>query len=78
MSTYCQLTGATPRFGRSISHSHRRTSRRFNPNLQTRRYRIPSLGRTVKLTLSTKAIKTIDRIGIEAAVLRMRERGEAI
>lgn len=78
MTTYCQLTGATPRFGRSISHSHRRTSRRFNPNLQTRRYRVPSLGRTVRLTLSTKAIKPIDRIGIEAAVLRMRERGEAI
>lgn len=78
MTTYCQLTGASPTFGNSISHSHRRTSRRFNPNLQTRRYLVPSLGRTVKLTLSTKAIKTIDRIGIEAAIVRMRERGEKI
>ena len=76
MTTYCQLTGARPRFGSSISHSHRRTSRRFDPNLQTRRYRVPSLGRTVRLTLSTRAIKTIDTIGIEAAVARMRERGE--
>ena len=76
MTTYCQLTGARPRFGRSISHSHRRTSRRFDPNLQTRRYRVPSLGRTVRLTLSTRAMKTIDTIGIEAAVARMRERGE--
>jgi len=78
MTTYCQLTGARPTFGRSISHSHRRTSRRFDPNLQSRRYLVPSLGRTVRLTLSTTAIKTIDRIGIEAAVVRMRDRGEKI
>lgn len=78
MTTYCQLTGAQPRFGRSISHSHRRTSRRFDPNLQTRRYLVPSLGRTLRLTLSTRAIKTIDRIGIESAVQRMRARGESL
>lgn len=76
MTTYCQLTGARPRFGRSISHSHRRTSRRFDPNLQKRRYRVPSLGRTITVTLSARAIKTIDAIGIEAAVARMRQRGE--
>ncbi|HLV56991.1 MAG TPA: 50S ribosomal protein L28 [Actinotalea caeni] len=78
MTTYCQLTGASPRFGRSISHSHRRTSRRFNPNLQTRRYHAPSLRRSVALTLSARAIKTIDKIGIDAAIARMRERGERI
>lgn len=75
MSATCQLTGVHPRFGKSISHSHVRTSRRFNPTVQRRRYRVPSLGRTVTLTLSTKAIRTIDRIGIEAAVVQIRARG---
>ncbi|MFF4608949.1 50S ribosomal protein L28 [Streptomyces albidoflavus] len=75
MSAHCQLTGAKPGFGNSISHSHRRTSRRFDPNIQRRRYWLPSEGRTVRLTLSARAVKTIDVIGIEAAVARIRDRG---
>ncbi|MEE1942983.1 50S ribosomal protein L28 [Streptomyces sp. TRM 70361] len=75
MSAHCQLTGATPGFGKKISHSHRRTSRRFDPNIQRRRYWLPSEGRHVRLTLSTKGIKTVDVIGIEAAVARIRARG---
>ncbi|MGW4970286.1 50S ribosomal protein L28 [Streptomyces albidoflavus] len=75
MSAHCQLTGAKPGFGNSISHSHRRTSRRFDPNIQRRRYWLPSEGRTVRLTLSARAVKTIDAIGIEAAVARIRARG---
>ncbi len=75
MSAICQLTGVQPRFGKSVSHSHVRTSRRFNPNVQRKRYYAPSLGRTVTLTLSTKAIRTIDRIGIDVAVVQIRARG---
>jgi large subunit ribosomal protein L28 len=75
LSAHCQLTGAQPGFGNTISHSHRRTSRRFNPNIQHKRYWLPSEGRYVRLTLSTKAIKTVDSIGIEAAVARIRARG---
>lgn len=78
MSRRCMLTGAEPRFGKQVSHSHRRSSRRFDPNIQTKRYWLPSEGRMVRLKLSTKAIKTIDRIGIEAAVARIRARGERI
>jgi len=78
MSARCQLTGRTPSFGNSVSHSHQRTSRRFNPNVQTRRYWLPSEGRTVRLRLSAKAIKTIDRIGIEKAVGVIRARGERV
>ncbi|SEE63081.1 50S ribosomal protein L28 [Ruania alba] len=78
MSAHCQLTGAEPKFGNTISHSHRRTSRRFNPNIQRRTYWVPSLGRRVRLRLSTRAIKTIDTIGIEAAIVRIRARGEQI
>ena len=48
------------------------TRRRFNPNLQTKRYWFPSLGRHVTLTVSVKGMKTIDRIGIEAALARIR------
>jgi large subunit ribosomal protein L28 len=78
MSAHCQLTGRKPGFGNSISHSHRRTSRRFDPNIQRKRYWLPSEGRYVRLTLSAKGIKTIDAMGIEKAVAVMRARGEKI
>ncbi|GJF21533.1 50S ribosomal protein L28 [Streptomyces sp. HO565] len=78
MSAHCMLTGAQPGFGNRISPSHRRTSRRFDPNIQTRRYWLPNEGRHVRLRLSTKAIRTVDAIGVEAAVARIRARGVRI
>ncbi|WP_188196244.1 50S ribosomal protein L28 [Nonomuraea sp. SYSU D8015] len=78
MSAHCQLTGVKPVFGNNVSHSHRRTRRRWNPNIQSRRYWLPSEGRFVRLTLSARAIKTVDKIGIEQAVARIRARGEKI
>ncbi|WP_310723812.1 50S ribosomal protein L28 [Streptomyces sp. N2A] len=75
MSAHCQLTGARPGFGKTISHSHRRTSRRFDPNVQRKRYWLASEGRHVRLTLSVKGIRTVDAIGVEAAVARIRARG---
>ncbi|PRY14109.1 50S ribosomal protein L28 [Kineococcus rhizosphaerae] len=78
MSARCQVTGARPGFGKSVSHSHRRTSRRWDPNLQARKYYVPSLGRTVTLTVSARGIKTIDRQGIESVVAQIRARGERI
>lgn len=78
MSANCQVTGRKPGFGKSVSHSHRRTNRRWNPNIQRRSYFVPSEGRRVTLTVSTKGIKTIDRDGIEAVVARIRARGEKI
>jgi large subunit ribosomal protein L28 len=75
VSAHCPLTGAQPGFGNNISHSHRRTSRRFNPNIQRKRYWLPSEGRYVRLTLSARGIKTVDTIGVEAAVARIRARG---
>ncbi|MDH6144537.1 MULTISPECIES: 50S ribosomal protein L28 [Kitasatospora] len=78
MSAHCQLTGRKPGFGNSISHSHRRTRRRFDPNIQRKRYWLPSEGRHVRLTLSAKGLKTVDVIGIEAAVARIRARGEKV
>ncbi|MFI5529983.1 50S ribosomal protein L28 [Kitasatospora sp. NPDC051853] len=78
MSAHCQLTGRKPSFGNTISHSHRRTSRRFDPNIQRKRYWLPGEGRYVRLTLSAKGLKTVDTIGIEAAVARIRARGEKV
>ncbi|GHC35359.1 50S ribosomal protein L28 [Streptomyces cinnamoneus] len=75
MSAHCQLTGRQPGFGNSVSHSHRRTGRRFDPNIQRKRYWLASEGRHVRLTLSAKGIRTVDRIGVEAAVARIRARG---
>ncbi|WP_080795971.1 50S ribosomal protein L28 [Corynebacterium pacaense] len=78
MSAHCQVTGRKPSFGKSVSHSHRRTSRRWNPNVQRRKFFVPSEGRTITLTVSTKGLKVIDRDGIEAVVAQIRARGEKI
>jgi large subunit ribosomal protein L28 len=78
VSARCQLTGRAPKFGKSVSYSHQRTSRRFDPNIQVRRYWLPSESRHVRLTLSTKAIKTVDRIGVDRAVALIRARGEKV
>lgn len=78
MSAICQVTGRKPQFGKSVSHSHRRTSRRWNPNVQRRKFFVPSLGRTITLTVSTKGLKIIDRDGIESVVAQIRARGEKI
>ncbi|AXK32434.1 50S ribosomal protein L28 [Streptomyces armeniacus] len=78
MSAHCQLTGRRPAFGNRISHSHCRTKRRFDPNIQTRRFWLPSERRYVRLTLSTKGLKSVDTLGIEAAVARIRARGERV
>ncbi|APC34327.1 MULTISPECIES: 50S ribosomal protein L28 [Nocardiopsis] len=75
MSRVCQVTGKAPAFGNSVSHSHRRTRRRFDPNIQTKRYWLPSEGRYVKLRVSTKGMKVIDARGIERVVAQIRARG---
>ncbi|MFJ6671887.1 50S ribosomal protein L28 [Actinosynnema sp. NPDC091369] len=74
-SRHCQVTGRKPGFGKQVSHSHRRTSRRWLPNTQRRRFWLPSENRHVVLTLSTKGIKTVDKRGIEAVVAELRRQG---
>ena len=74
MARVCQVTGATPGFGNTISHSHRRSKRRFNLNVQKKTYWVPSLGRKVTLTVSARGIKTIDRRGIDAVVAAIIQR----
>ena len=78
MARTCQVTGARPGFGHHVSHSHRRTKRRFDVNVQKKRYWAPSLGRTVTLTLSARGIKTVDVRGIDAVVADLLARGEKL
>lgn len=78
MSRHCQLTGRRPGFGNAVSHSHRRTRRRWDPNIQRKTYYLPSEGRRITLQLSAKGIKVIDRDGIESVVARLRRQGQRI
>ncbi|MFJ6651864.1 50S ribosomal protein L28 [Microbacterium sp. NPDC091313] len=75
MAAVCQVTGAVPGFGHNISHSHRRTKRRFDPNVQKKTYFVPSLGRKITINVSAKGMKVIDARGIESVVKDMIARG---
>ncbi|MGB8402950.1 MAG: 50S ribosomal protein L28 [Mycobacterium sp.] len=78
MSAHCQVTGRRPSFGNTVSHSHRRTRRRWTPNIQVKTYYLPSEDRRIRLHVSAKGIKVIDRDGIEAVVSRLRRDGVRI
>jgi large subunit ribosomal protein L28 len=78
MSARCQVTGRTVSFGNAVSHSHRRTRRRWSPNIQVKTYYLASEHRRIKLRVSAKGIKVIDRDGVEAVVARLRQAGERI
>ena len=64
--------------GNNVSHANNKTKRRFLPNLQTHRFWVESEKRWVKLRLSTKGMRIIDKLGIEQVMTDMRKRGEKI
>ena len=66
MSRKCKLTGIGPMSGNNVSHAHNKTRRVQLPNLQWKRIYIPELDRTVRLRLTTRAIRTIDKKGLMA------------
>ncbi len=66
MSRKCKLTGKGPMAGNNVSHAHNKTRRRQLPNLQWKRVYIPELDRTVRVRLSTRALRTIDKKGLLA------------
>lgn len=66
MSNVCAISGKKPSFGHNVSHSKRCTNRRFNPNVHSRNVFVPELGRSVRMTLSTHAMRTIDKKGLGA------------
>jgi len=75
MSRVCQLTGKSPMTGNTVSHANNKTRRRFLPNLQFHRFWVPSENRYVKLRISHKAMRTIDKNGIEAVLVELRAKG---
>lgn len=78
MSRVCQVTGKRPMSGNNVSHANNRTRRRFLPNLQTHRFWVASESRWVTLRLSSKAMRIIDKKGIDAVLADMRRRGDSI
>ena len=75
MSKVCQLTGKRPITGNNVSHSNRKTKRRFLPNLQKKRFFIPETGKWVTLKVSSKAIRIINRVGIFAYLKKLERKG---
>jgi large subunit ribosomal protein L28 len=68
MARVCQITGKRPQVGNNVSHANNKTKRRFYPNLQKKRFYIPEEDRWITLKVSTKAIKTINKLGISAVL----------
>ncbi len=75
MSKVCQLTGKRPISGNNVSHSNRKTKRRFLPNLQKKRYYIPETDQWVELKLSTSAMRNINKLGVYDYLKRLESKG---
>jgi len=75
MSRVCQLTGKRPIAGNNVSHSNRRTKRRFLPNLQKKRYFIPEINKWVTLKVSTSAMRNINKIGVHEYLKKCKADG---
>jgi large subunit ribosomal protein L28 len=78
MSQVCDVTGKRPSTGMTVSHSHRRTKRWWKVNVHKRRFWLPNESRWITLNVSTKALRTIDKNGIEAVVAQMRREGKKV
>ena len=78
MAKVCQVTGKRPAVGNNVSHAKNRTRRRFIPNLHSHRFWVESENRWVKLRLTAKGIRIIDKVGIDAVLADMRKRGEKV
>ena len=78
MSRICQVTGKRPQSGNNVSHANNKTRRRFLPNLHTHRFWVPAEKRWVKLSVSSKGMRIIDKLGIDTVLADIRARGEKI
>ena len=76
MSRVCQVTGKGPITGNNVSHANNKTRRRFLPNLQHHRIWVESEKRFVRLRVSAKGMRIIDKRGIETVLSELRSRGE--
>jgi large subunit ribosomal protein L28 len=74
MSRVCQVTGKGPMQGHNVSHANNKTKRRFNPNLQEKRFWLESEKRYIKLRVSMKGMRIIDKHGIEKVLADIKKR----
>lgn len=78
MSKVCQVTGKRPVSGHNVSHANNKTKRRFLPNLHDHRFWVESEKRWVRLRVSTKGLRIIDKKGIDSVLADLRARGEKV
>ena len=78
MSRVCDVTGKKPMFGNNVSHSHNKTRRRFNVNLQKKKFWLPDEKRYITLNVSTRGMRIIDKKGIRKIVNELRSKGKKI
>jgi len=78
MANVCIVTGKKPITGNNVSHAHNKTRRRFSPNIHTHRFWVESENRFVKLKVSTKGMRVIDKNGIDAVLADLRGNGVKI
>ena len=78
MSKVCQVTGKRPITGNNVSHANNKTKRRFLPNLHYHRFWMESEKRFVRLRVSSKGMRTVDKLGVDVVVADLRARGEKI
>ena len=78
MSRVCQVTGKRPQSGNNVSHANNKTRRRFLPNIQQHRFWLESEKRFVKLKVSAKGMRIIDKLGIEQVVTDLRAQGQRV
>ena len=72
MAKVCQVTGKKPMSGNNVSHAHNKTKRRFLPNLQNKKFWVESQNRWVRLRVSAKGLRIIDKNGIESVLKNLR------
>lgn len=75
MSRVCQVTGKRPVVGNTVSHANNRKRRRFLPNLHTQRFWLESERRFVTLKVSTRGLRTIEKVGVDQVVADLRAKG---
>lgn len=75
MSKVCELSGKRPVSGNNVSHSKRRTKRRFLPNLQTKRFFVPELSEWITLKIAVSELRTIDKKGIYNYLKELEAKG---
>lgn len=68
MSRKCSISGKGPRFGNNVSHSHKKTRKKWSANIVTKRIWIPEENRYVRLKVSTKMLRTINKKGLMATL----------